>query len=53
MLGQGLTPERYHPFADTLQQAELENFLGHVSGTIQRTVSGLPLHANYLTSRHH
>jgi len=53
MLGQGLTPENYHPFADSLTPAELEDFLSHVSGMFHRTVLGLPLHANYLTSRQH
>ena len=50
MLGQGLTPERYHPFADTMEQAELADFLSHVSGTIQRTVATMPDHERYIAT---
>ncbi len=48
MIGQGLMPERYHALVDTMSEQELSDFLQQVKGQVDRTVSGLPSHVDYL-----
>ncbi|MFZ5637876.1 MAG: tryptophan halogenase family protein [Pseudomonadota bacterium] len=48
MLGQGLLPQRYHPAADLMGDAELTAFLERIRGPIENTVRRLPMHAAYL-----
>ncbi|MFZ2991094.1 tryptophan halogenase family protein [Ideonella sp.] len=48
MLGQGITPERHHPVADLMSDAELSNFLGAIRHQVDRTVAQLPSHQAYL-----
>ena len=51
MIGQGLLPEGYHPIADTMSEQELKEFLSHIKGNVDRTVSQLPPHHVYLKTR--
>ncbi|MBY0364980.1 MAG: tryptophan 7-halogenase [Proteobacteria bacterium] len=48
MMGQGITPERYHPVADLMGRQELSNFLGDIHLKVARTVAGLPGHQTYV-----
>ena len=48
MMGQGITPERYHPVADLMGKEELNNFLGDIHLKVSRTVAGLPQHQAYV-----
>jgi len=48
MIGQGLMPESYHPIVDTMSKEELKNFLGQIKSNIERTVTKLPLHKDYV-----
>ena len=48
MIGQGLMPERYHSLVDVMSEKELRDFLHHIKSTVDRTVSGMPSHADYL-----
>jgi tryptophan halogenase len=48
MLGQGITPERYHPVADLMGDAELSGFLGDIRAQVDKTVAQLPTHQAYL-----
>jgi len=48
MMGQGVTPSRYHPVADQMGQDELKRFLGDIQVKVQRTVAGLPAHHTYV-----
>ena len=50
MLGQGLTPDRHHPTADLMGDAELADFLGGIRNRIERTVKQLPAHQQYVMS---
>ncbi len=50
MIGQGLLPERYHALVDTMSDEELGDFLQHIKSNVDRTVSGLPTHTEYLSS---
>jgi tryptophan halogenase len=51
LVGQGMVPEAYHPFADTMRDAEVVQLLARVKGHITRLVGAQPAHAEYL-SRH-
>ncbi|MFN3862786.1 MAG: tryptophan halogenase family protein [Erythrobacter sp.] len=51
MLGQGIVPEDYDPMADQMSQAQLGEFLASLRAIIERSVAGLPTHADYL-ARH-
>ncbi len=44
MLGQGITPQAYHPVATKMSQQELDHFLGTLRDGVKRTVAGLPEH---------
>jgi tryptophan halogenase len=48
MLGQGITPERYHPVADLMGDAELAGFLGDIQAQVDKTVVQLPQHQAYV-----
>lgn len=50
MLGQGVTPQSYHPVAGKLRQQELDHFLGGLREAVSQTVSGLPSHQDYIAS---
>ncbi|RGP41245.1 Tryptophan 7-halogenase [Altererythrobacter insulae] len=49
MLGQGITPADYNPMADQLSDAQLGQFMGDVRGLIEKSVAGLPSHADYIS----
>ncbi len=51
MLGQGVTPQAHDPMADALSDAQLGEFLCHVRTLIERAVSGLPTHEDFI-ARH-
>ena len=48
MLGQGILPERHHPVADSMSDAELNDFLERIRTGVEHTVTRLPSHADYL-----
>ncbi|MCU4674103.1 tryptophan 7-halogenase [Catenovulum sp. 2E275] len=48
MLGQGLTPQHYHPIADNMTETELNQFLTNIRHNIQKTVSRMPEHKTYI-----
>ena len=48
MMGQGITPQSYHPVADLMGKAELTNFLGDIHLKVARTVAALPSHQAYV-----
>jgi tryptophan 7-halogenase len=48
MLGQGITPQQYHPVADLMGDDELRGFLGAIRDSVERTVSQLPPHHTYV-----
>jgi len=48
MLGQGLTPEQYHPVTTVMSEAELQAFLDEIRHRVERTVAQLPPHADYV-----
>jgi tryptophan halogenase len=48
MLGQGIMPERYHALVDAMTTEELTSFLKQIKANVDRTVAGLPAHADYL-----
>ena len=48
MLGQGITPDTYHPIAAKLRDDELDTLLTTLAGTVSKTVTGLPAHAAYV-----
>jgi tryptophan halogenase len=51
MLGQGIAPDGYHPLADALPQAQLDEFLSHIRTLLDRAVAGMPDHARFI-ARH-
>jgi tryptophan halogenase len=48
MLGQGVAPEAWHPFADQLSDAELHGFLGTVRTVVERAAAAMPEHSEFL-----
>ncbi len=48
MLGQRMTPERYHPLADTLPQNDLDGFFNDIRTLIARAVTDMPAHEEYI-----
>jgi tryptophan halogenase len=48
MLGQGLTPQRWHPSAELMGPDELRGFLDGIRSGVRRTVSQLPPHQQYV-----
>lgn len=51
MLGQGVMPGGHDPMADALSEEQLAEFLGNVRVLIERAVSGLPTHEEFI-ARH-
>ncbi|MES1199057.1 MAG: tryptophan halogenase family protein [Pseudomonadota bacterium] len=48
MVGQGLMPERYHPFADQISDADLEGFLTNMRTIMDRAASAMPTQAQFI-----
>ncbi|MGB6230779.1 MAG: tryptophan halogenase family protein [Litorimonas sp.] len=48
MMGQGIHPESWHRRADALSDEKLEKFMSDVRRLVDRTVSPLPAHADYV-----
>lgn len=48
MLGQGITPKHRHPSPDLMRDPELKRFLDNISQHVERTVSRLPSHMDYI-----
>ena len=48
MVGQGIIPEDYDPMADQMDDAQLAEFLANLRTLLDRSVAGLPSHADYL-----
>ena len=48
MLGQGLSPEQYHPIVNMMDEQELRDFLGGIHGPVERLVSQLPEHQRFI-----
>ena len=47
-IGQQIEPERWHPLADAMPQAQLEDWLGKVEHEIDHLVAAMPGHAHFL-----
>ena len=48
MLGQGITPARYHQIADLMGDAELSSFLDNIRHSVASVARQLPRHQDYL-----
>lgn len=48
MMGQGMTPQSYHPVAARLRADELDRFMAMLRDGVARTVAGLPDHGSYI-----
>jgi tryptophan 7-halogenase len=48
MMGQGIMPRHHHPAPDLMEDAELNNLLEAIRMQVDKTVSTLPKHADYL-----
>jgi tryptophan halogenase len=48
LVGQGLVPEAYHPFADTIRDAEVVQMLARVRGRITQSVNRQPVHSDFI-----
>ncbi|MBI1365458.1 MAG: tryptophan halogenase [Alphaproteobacteria bacterium] len=48
LLGQGVTPQAYHPIADNLTNEQLEQFLTDIRTLIERAVAGMPPHHQFI-----
>ena len=48
MLGQGIRPQQHHPAADLMGDEELMQFLSGIRNGVERTVSQLPRHEDYV-----
>jgi len=48
LIGQRILPERYHPLADALPQAQLDEFLGNIRTIVQRAIATMPTHADFI-----
>jgi len=48
MIGQGLTPESYHPMVDNMSDKELRDFFAHLEKNMASTVAKLPKHSDYV-----
>lgn len=48
LIGQHVEPQRYHPLAETLSEAQLAEFLGNIRTLIDRAAAAAPLHAAYI-----
>ncbi|WP_158881995.1 tryptophan halogenase family protein [Rhodanobacter sp. L36] len=50
LLGQGIEPTRHHPLADAMPAAELDEFLSHIRTLIDRAVTTMPGHSQFIAS---
>ena len=48
MMGQGVTPEAYHPVAEKMSDEELNVFLTQLRDGVSKTVARLPSHDSYV-----
>lgn len=48
MMGQGIVPEQYHPIVDMMNEQQLKGFLGNIEGNVEKIVSGLPPHGDFV-----
>ena len=48
MLGQHIQPQRYHPIADQLSDAQLQEFVGGVKKVVSSCVDAMPMHAQFI-----
>ena len=48
MMGQGITPQRYHNIADAMSREQLDDFLKQIQGTVGATVARLPNHGEFV-----
>lgn len=48
LYGQGITPEGYHPLADSLSEDELRLSLSKIRAAIQQRVASLPTHQQFI-----
>jgi tryptophan halogenase len=48
MMGQGITPEQYHPIVDTMADGELQSFLQGLEGNVKQLVGQLPAHGEFV-----
>ena len=48
MLGQGITPEQYHPIVNMMSDAELAKFLTGIHEAVQRLIGQLPEHQRFI-----
>jgi tryptophan halogenase len=48
MLGQGMTPKRYHPIVDQMSHDELASFLQNIRQGVLRHVQNWPAHTDFL-----
>ena len=48
LIGQGLQPESYHPMADSLSTAQLNELMNNLTTLVNSTVKQLPSHENLL-----
>jgi tryptophan halogenase len=50
MLGQGIMPRAYHPFAELRPEAEVHAYLQNVEQVIGRCVAAMPTHADFIAA---
>jgi tryptophan halogenase len=48
LYGQGITPQSYHPIADTMPEDELRLTMAKIRGAIKQRVDLLPTHAEFI-----
>ena len=48
MMGQGITPQRYHNIADAMSREQLDDFLPQIQDTVGATVAALPNHGDFV-----
>ncbi len=48
LIGQRIAPQRHHPLADQLSDAQLAEFLANIRTLIDRAAAAAPLHADYI-----
>ncbi|MEJ2401186.1 MAG: tryptophan 7-halogenase [Xanthomonadales bacterium] len=48
LVGQGMVPQRWHPFADTIRDAEVVQMLARIKGRIANHVDRQPSHQEYI-----
>ena len=52
MMGQGISPEQYHPVTHMMDNAELTQFLGDIRKSVARSLAQLPKHHEFLARTH-